>query len=309
MFGKKITLIVLPQGAPKRVKTYHIPRLLPIACLAIGLIGLIGLAAFSGYTQRQYSRFADQTAELERLRQKAVQQNMQIYAFNDKIRLVEREMAKLRQYERKLQASAREATLPVQPRRRGQGGSDSESTGPGPGLKATTAELVRQMHRDLDRLLSEASIHEQNQQKLGSYFEDSKSIMASTPDCWPVQGTLTSTFGYRSSPFGRQTEFHRGIDLSAPTGTPIIAPADGLVVSSEWNSGYGLILAINHGYGIVTRYAHLSQCYVEPGQFVRRGQRVASVGRSGRTTGAHLHYEVILKGIPVNPARFLTARK
>ena len=304
---KKVTILVLPQGLNK-VKRYSIPRYLPIGSLFFVVTILIGLLVFSLYSYHQCIHFEGQEAELNGLRHKTAEQNVQIFAFHNKIRLLEREMAKLRQYDRKLRATADKAPL-LDRVRAAVGGSDSEAGDPKANLKASAVQLIRQMHRDLDHLLAEASIHEQNQHELGKYLEDSKSIIASTPKIWPLRGPITSHFGYRRSPFGRRIEFHRGLDISAPRGTPIVAPSDGIVVSKKWNSGYGLILVINHGYGLVTRYAHLSQVYVEPGQRVRRGKRIAAVGRTGRTTGAHLHYETILNGIPINPMRFLTARK
>lgn len=237
-------------------------------------------------------------------------QNVQILAFADKVRLLEMEMTKLQQFDRKLRAmtdgnALMKSDLPVP----GLGGSDGEITAPAATLKANTEGLVKQMHRDLDRLLSEAGIQEQNQQELGAYLEDNKSMMACMPCDWPLRGNLTSYFGYRSSPFGGgRSEFHRGLDISTPSGLPISCPADGVVLSTEWNSGYGRILSINHGYGVVTRYAHLSEYFVEPGQKVKRGEKIAAVGASGRVTGPHLHYEVLLNGVPINPMRFLAAK-
>ena len=191
----------------------------------------------------------------------------------------------------------------------GVGGSDFSVLNPKDRLKATSEQLIRQMHQDLDRLLAEASVQEVNQQKLGKIFEDSKSILACSPTRWPVMGPITSSFGYRTSPFGRQREFHRGLDIKANVGASVRAPAEGVVTSVEWNAGYGRIVSINHGYGLVTRYAHVGKSYVSPGQRVRTGDRIAAVGMTGRTTGPHLHYEVILNGIPINPVRFLAAKE
>lgn len=308
MFGKKITLVFLPQG-PHEVKKYTFPKALPLVGLFLGLIVFAGLLAFSIHAHLQNRRIEGQEAELRRLLHKTTQQNVQIYAFADKIRLLNQEMAKLRQFDKKLRAMTDSSPLLKKAAVSGLGGSESEASRPMAGLKGNAETLIRQMHRDLERLLAEAGVRERSQHEIGKIFEDSKSIIDSTPDSWPLNGRITSLFGYRTSPFSRRTEFHRGLDISAPRGTRIVAPADGIVVSTNWNSGYGLILTINHGYGVITRYAHISQSYVKPGQRVRRGERVAAVGVTGRTTGSHLHYEVILSGIPVNPMRFLTARK
>ncbi|MBV9883627.1 MAG: M23 family metallopeptidase [Sphingomonadaceae bacterium] len=123
----------------------------------------------------------------------------------------------------------------------------------------------------------------------------------------PVAGAnLTSLFGLRSDPFRGSAAIHTGIDLAAPTGTPVYATADGVVDRSEWNdSGYGNLIEIDHGQGIQTRYGHLSQRIAEPGQRVHRGDLIGLVGSTGRSTGSHLHYEVRVAGQAVDPIPFV----
>jgi murein DD-endopeptidase MepM/ murein hydrolase activator NlpD len=132
-----------------------------------------------------------------------------------------------------------------------------------------------------------------------------KSILASTPSVWPARGWVSSGFGYRLSPFTNEKELHRGLDICARKGAPVIAPADGVVSYVELDPGYGRTVIINHGYGLNTMYAHLDKVHVKKGQAVRRHQEIAQVGDSGRTTGAHLHYEIQLNGLPVNPLRYI----
>ena len=120
-----------------------------------------------------------------------------------------------------------------------------------------------------------------------------------------VEGWFSSNFGYRIDPFTGQQTFHEGIDFPADTGTPVVAAASGKVVEAGYQPQYGKIIAIDHGNGLVSRYAHASEVYVNEGDLVVRGQRVASVGSTGRSTGPHLHFEVRLNGVPQNPARFL----
>jgi hypothetical protein len=122
-----------------------------------------------------------------------------------------------------------------------------------------------------------------------------------------VDGWFSSNFGYRIDPFSGMQSFHEGIDFPAETGTPVVAAASGKVVESGYQPQYGKIIAIDHGNGLVSRYAHASEVYVNEGDLVVRGQRVASVGSTGRSTGPHLHFEVRLNGVPQNPARFLRA--
>lgn len=120
-----------------------------------------------------------------------------------------------------------------------------------------------------------------------------------------VDGWFSSNFGYRIDPFTGMRSFHDGIDFPADTGTPVVAAASGKVIESGYQPQYGKIIAIDHGNGLVSRYAHASAVYVKEGDLVVRGQRVASVGSTGRSTGPHLHFEVRLHGVPQNPARFL----
>lgn len=125
------------------------------------------------------------------------------------------------------------------------------------------------------------------------------------PTLWPVEGRVTSSFGERIDPFNGEGAFHSGVDISTAYGTPIMAPADGIVTFADFMSGYGRLVTIDHGHGISTRYGHMSAFAVTPGQAVKRGQLIGYVGASGRVTSAHLHYEVRIHDTPVNPYKYL----
>ncbi len=128
------------------------------------------------------------------------------------------------------------------------------------------------------------------------------------PTLLPVtDGWFSSNFGYRIDPFTGQQSMHEGIDFPAEPGTPIVATASGKVIAAEWHPAYGKMVLIDHGNGLVTRYAHTSALLVKEGDLVVRGQKIAAVGTTGRSTGPHLHFEVRLNGVPQNPARFLQA--
>jgi murein DD-endopeptidase MepM/ murein hydrolase activator NlpD len=128
----------------------------------------------------------------------------------------------------------------------------------------------------------------------------------SVPSSKPVQtATYTSAYGVRSDPFRGSAAMHAGIDLAAPMGTPIYATADGVVDRAEWSGGYGNLVEIDHGKGLQTRFGHLSRILVHPGERVVRGQEIALMGSTGRSTGSHLHYEVRIDGHAVNPIPFL----
>ena len=129
--------------------------------------------------------------------------------------------------------------------------------------------------------------------------------LADAPSMWPIEGPVTSSFGEREDPFNGEGAFHSGIDISAPDGTPVRATADGEVSDASMGAGYGREVVLNHGHDVMTVYGHLSAIAVLPGQHVKQGQVVGYVGQSGRSTGPHLHYEVRVHNVPVNPHKYL----
>jgi murein DD-endopeptidase MepM/ murein hydrolase activator NlpD len=129
--------------------------------------------------------------------------------------------------------------------------------------------------------------------------------LAAAPTLWPVQGRITASFGERIDPFSGEGAFHRGVDISSEIGTPIVAPADGVIQFADLMNGYGRTVLIDHGNGVSTLYGHMSAFAVSAGQQVHRGDTLGFVGQSGRSTGPHLHYEVRIFNTPVNPHRYL----
>jgi murein DD-endopeptidase MepM/ murein hydrolase activator NlpD len=136
--------------------------------------------------------------------------------------------------------------------------------------------------------------------------ERQETLAAATPTIWPTQGWLSASFGSRSDPFTGERGFHPGLDISAEKGQPVFATADGIVESAEYAGDYGNLLVVRHGFGLSTRYAHLSRFCTKPGQSVKRGEIIGYVGSTGRSTGAHLHYEILANGSPLNPLQLLT---
>jgi murein DD-endopeptidase MepM/ murein hydrolase activator NlpD len=127
----------------------------------------------------------------------------------------------------------------------------------------------------------------------------------SAPNLWPVEGQVTGSFGERIDPFNGEGAFHSGVDISSYVGSPVMAPADGLVTFADFMGGYGRAVVVDHGHGITTRYGHLSSFAVTAGQHIQRGDTIGYVGLSGRSTGPHLHYEVRINDVPVNPYKYL----
>ena len=134
--------------------------------------------------------------------------------------------------------------------------------------------------------------------------QDKAFFWASLPSTWPAHGWVTSEFGERRG-WGGRGRLHEGIDIAGPVGTPITAPGDGIVTFSGYYHGYGQMITIDHGYGISTLYGHCSSMYVTEGQRVKRGMLIAAVGNTGFSTGPHLHYEVHVDGVPVNPMLYV----
>jgi murein DD-endopeptidase MepM/ murein hydrolase activator NlpD len=137
---------------------------------------------------------------------------------------------------------------------------------------------------------------------------ESRMLSLMVPNGKPVDGPLSSGFGFRQDPFTGRTALHSGLDFPADTGTPIKAAAGGMVVTAERHAAYGHMVEVDHGNGLVTRYAHASRLLARVGDLVRRGQVIAEVGSTGRSTGPHLHFEVLLNGVHQNPSKFLAQR-
>ena len=187
----------------------------------------------------------------------------------------------------------------------GMGGPENQESALELLLPPEEASRVREVVQKLNQLDLSLDSQEQSLEELDAFISDNQSIIRSTPSIWPVRGWVTSEFGTRVSPFHAGMKFHQGIDIAAPVGTLIRTTADGIVSYAGWERGYGNLVIINHGYGISTRYAHCAEILVKKGDRVKRGQVIATVGATGRATGPHLHYEVRLKGVPVNPRKYL----
>ena len=140
---------------------------------------------------------------------------------------------------------------------------------------------------------------------LSPSFSGDWTELADAPSMWPIEGRVASSFGEREDPINGEGAFHSGLDIDAPWGTPVRAAADGNVSDASMGAGYGREVVLNHGHGVETVYGHLSSVAVVPGQHVARGQVIGYVGQSGRATGPHLHYEVRVHNVPVNPHKYL----
>jgi len=298
---KKYTIMILPDETT-RVRKYRVPKSMVRGLLVVLAVAVLGL----GYLVTDYYGVKKMVAELDRLRLEARQQQQQLVNFAKSFDDLQGEMTRLRQFDMKLRVMADLDGVVYPEQIMGIGGENPEPFNPLEGeVSFQDQTIVNSMNRSLDRLKTEVSIQERSFQELVEYLEDQKSLLASTPSIWPVKGWLTSTFGYRSSPFTGRREMHKGLDIATRSGTPIIAPADGLVIFAGREGGFGNMVIIDHGYGITTRFGHCSSLESKLGQKVKRGDVIARVGNTGRSTGPHVHYEVAVNGVAVNPSRYI----
>ncbi|HLV00514.1 MAG TPA: M23 family metallopeptidase, partial [Acidobacteriota bacterium] len=180
------------------------------------------------------------------------------------------------------------------------GGVGGPSSSTDPVLSLNQRDLLQHFKTlEKKRLTLETELRQ-----LQDYYTTREILLAATPSILPVRGYPSDRFGSRSDPFDGETDFHPGIDISAPRGAKVVATADGIVAFAGRRSGYGKMVALEHKFGMSTRYGHLDRYTVESGQKVKKGDIVGYVGTTGRTTGPHLHYEVRLNSQPLNPLRF-----
>lgn len=289
-------------GPNARVRTLSISK----SALKSVFLSCLGVLVLSLYLVYEYNDVKDKVWELQSVREELMQQKAQVQSFALNILDYKRQMFLLRDLDTKLRR-----VVSLGPRDKAQqvlgiGGPDEL------GLQnlATLGEkkqeeALKEMHNELNQLKGAASRQEASLQMLIEYFEDKRSLYAATPSIWPARGWVTSPFGNRTSPFSGILKFHEGIDIAAQTGTPVAAPADGLVIKAGFSTGYGNMVEISHGYGLKTILAHNSRLNVKAGQRVKRGEVVCYIGDSGSSTGPHLHYEVRANGLPVNPVRYM----
>jgi murein DD-endopeptidase MepM/ murein hydrolase activator NlpD len=240
---------------------------------------------------------------LAQLQKENLQREKQFVHLAQRIDGLTSRMCELREFDRKLKVMVNQDNSDDGEEIKGLGG-------PNPILAGTEVvpdhrQLVRKMHRALDNLENESILSEQDKSELHKLLEEQQTLLASTPSIWPTKGWLSSSFGTRTSPFTGRKEFHKGIDVSTRIKSPIYAPADGIVSYVGRDRGYGKMVWIKHGNGVLTKYAHLNTALVKKGQHVKRGETIALVGNTGRSTGPHLHYEVHLNGVAVNPMRYI----
>lgn len=281
------TIIVVPHSHGKVYKLHISPLLLKgMVALAVitGILTIISLAGSGSFLQQ---RAAYRSLQRENKLLKRTNQRL-----NETVSQVQ---ARLTQFEQRTKALAIAAGIP-----------DLLSSG------LETSRASAGSGGPLNRLTAEPETLVKRQQQIDMQLEkveqrlsEQAVLLSHTPVLAPVIGVITDGFGPRFDPVNGQAAFHEGLDISCAIGTPVRAPADGVVVFADRESGYGKILKVSHGYGYTTTYSHLDRFMVKVGQHITRGQIIARTGMTGRTTGAHLHYEVWRDAEKQNPLHYI----
>ncbi len=302
-----VTLMVIPE----RTRRVH-KLILPFFALKLGVVLFSLGAVFILLIGVDYIHVLGQLAENKRLKGENFRLRQDLQLIRNKVDSMEATIERVRNYAKKLQILT------------GQGGrgavelksyedEDLEKPKPKRSSKmvvpperepASFRNSATPLPERVDELQSAGVIAETNLSQLQVYFLAQTAVMAATPSLLPINGWISSSFGYRRHPYDGSYRLHAGVDIVADPGTPIRAPADGVVLFSGNRSGYGKVVVIDHGYGIHTLFGHSSKLFVTPGSRVKRGEKIAEVGNTGRSTGPHVHYEIRKHGQPVNPTAF-----
>lgn len=286
MANEFYTLIIVPHAKARFRKVQVRLKLVKWAAAILGLGSLVLGGFLIHYTRINY-----EVHELRQLRAQNSLLSTKAQAYEQNASRLQAKVQALQNMVTKLGMMAGlEKTLP-----------DSQVGGVG-GLPSVETTAPSVDFRSMDQTVSDLT---QKSSKIEEFFQDQKVLLSSTPSIWPVRGYLSASFGNRLDPFTGLRDFHSGIDVSTPIGTRISAPADGVVVFCGAKGGYGNALVIDHGYGLVTRFAHLASYNVRAGQRVRRGDVIAFVGNTGKSTAPHLHYEVWLNDQVQNPIQYI----
>ncbi|MCP4747127.1 MAG: M23 family metallopeptidase [Desulfobacteraceae bacterium] len=266
----------------------------------------IAFGSFHYYMLKKTARTKPQLLSQLALQKTQIQrQRIQIQAFADKINKLKTKLVSLNDFEKKIRIMANLEHKANQLSILAAGGSMPDDLDSNMPLNQNHGRLIRKMHEQIKQVNQSVSSQKTNLGSLLDSLNDKRNLLAATPSLRPTTGWVSSNFGYRISPFTGQKEFHRGLDIATKKGTPVIAPADGIISYAGKKWLMGNMLKINHDYGMTTRYGHLSKLLKRKGEKVKRGELVALVGNTGRSTGPHLHYEVRLNGVPVNPAKYI----
>jgi hypothetical protein len=294
MIAHRFKFLYLPEGS-SAIKQFSVSRTRLLALLGGVMASLMLLVVGMGLLMARVTESQDHKS----LRRENNLLMKQISELRYGVDALKSSMVSLEQTDNLLRLMVDLPPINKDIREVGIGGSVSEDIG-------NPLDPAVDLSLDLDKMEREIKLQGDSFDLIKTRIVANQDQVAHTPSIWPVDGgRLTSYFGKRHDPYTGKIVPHLGVDISANRGTRIYAPADGVVVQSRPQYGLGRVVTIDHGYGFRTVYGHLNSTVVLPGQKVKRGDLIAFVGNSGRSTGPHLHYEVLVNGNPVNPLDFM----
>ena len=300
MAKRRWTLVLVPHGAePSRIVEVSYGVLRVAASAAAGFLVLVLLA---GYATVSHTTDLSRTARLQQENETLARE---IGELNGRLSTLADTLTRISQRDARIRVLANLEPIDPQVQAAGIGGPAGVTS---LGLAGMTgiARRSAEVRIDLSALIRRANLLASSFKEAADSLAYHSARLAATPSIMPTQGWLSSAFSsMRAHPILHIARPHEGIDVTAPMGSPIEAPAAGIVTDARWESGYGNTVTIDHGFGIETKFAHASKLLVRTGQRVSRGQRIALVGNSGLATGPHLHYEVHVKGRPVDPLKYV----
>jgi murein DD-endopeptidase MepM/ murein hydrolase activator NlpD len=295
-------------GTTSDIREFSIHKAI-LGLVLLIVISAIGGASFVGYDYYKLKQisFNNKTLNqsiLERNNEIKNQRN-QIQNFATEIGVLKKQVGSLSKFEDKVRLIADIRQTSDTSGLIGIGGIPKDKLDPDIPLEKKHNILIREMHKQVTQTNHAAKKQALDFKDLIKMLEQKRNLLASTPSIRPVGGWITSKFGYRNSPFTGKKQFHSGLDISNKSGTKIIATANGRVSFAAGKMYIGNLVTIDHGFGRVTKFGHLKKILVKSGQKVKRGDIIALLGNTGRSTGPHLHYEVRINGTPVNPLKYI----
>jgi len=296
MLKRKLTLMVVPdsQGIARQIS---VPvALLYSAVLFILIVLFVGFFFAAQYFSHRVSEVEVQKlrTENERLHDKYEQMRWDLAEVDSRYKdLVNKEIA--------IRTIFDLPEISTEERQLGIGGPESKTLA----VMSTNEKFAFKTEQEVDRLLRLSTFEIEKYAEVEQDLTGLKDRLAHTPSIWPVKGWLSRGFGMKHDPFTGYKQMHRGLDIANRVGTPIMAPADGRVTQVGTVGNMGKMITIDHGYGFVTRYGHLSTTIAKRGDRVKRGDVIAMMGSTGYSTGPHLHYEVWRNGKALNPMSFI----
>jgi murein DD-endopeptidase MepM/ murein hydrolase activator NlpD len=308
---KNISFVILgSSGAPaKQVCTSKTSIYLFVVVL-MALFAGVGYIVYDYYNLRgTTSHLQNREVYLSSQLGEIQTQRKQIQEFAAEINTLKAKLVAINSFEKKIRIIANIEKNNDSDNIFGVGGSIPEDLDGRIPLSEKHNSLMRDMHEQIEQLSMASANQQVELETLLKSLEDQQNLLASTPAIRPisrnVNSWVTSRFGYRTSPFTKRREFHKGYDIASRQGTPLLATADGVVTYSGKKGLYGNFIVIDHGHGMITRYGHCHKLLKKRGEKVKRWDTIALMGSTGRSTGPHVHYEVHMNGMPVNPVKYI----